>query len=158
MSSISKGPSKKEQFSTWCWNMATVLRLHSLDQSNNTKNLTHLLYMIPELEATQSIYQGFTECRPLALYLSLLISQLGHSLPQICHRGFDVMKQLLADYRHTRVIRCLELITPLFLETPESLFTCDGLVRNIIIVIQIHIYACIFISQFYFYIINSFVC
>lgn len=126
MSSLGKGPSKKEQFSTWCWNMVTMLRLHSIDRYKSPKNLPQLIYLVPELEATQSIYQGFTENRPLALYLSLLTSQLGHSLPQICHRGFDVMKNLLTDYRHSKVIRCLELITPLFLETPESLFTCDG--------------------------------
>ena len=131
MSSLGKGPSQKEQFATWCWNMVTILRLHTFDGNKATitnfiQNPSSFLHRIPELEATQTIYQGFSENRPLALYLSLLTSQLGHSLPQICHKGFDIMKQLLADYRHSKVIRCIELIMPLFLETPDSLFTCEG--------------------------------
>ena len=88
-----KNPSKKEQFSMWCWSMVSVLRLHYMDL--NKQNVMGLLEnpsiinMIPEIEETSGIFQGFTEQKPLAIYISLLVSRLGHSIPQICHRGFD---------------------------------------------------------------------
>ena len=130
MSNVKKNQSKKEQFSIWCWSMVSVLRLHFMDLNQGTinelMNNPAVLYLIPEIETTQAIYQGFVEQKPLAIYLSLLVSQLGHSIPQICHRGFDQLKLLLNDYRHSKVIRCLELITPLFLGCQESLYTCDN--------------------------------
>lgn len=120
-------PTKKEQFSIWCWSMISVLRLHLMDV-NKTTLFTNpsFLVTIPEIESTHVIYQGFTEQKPLAIYLSLLVSQLGHSIPQICHRGFDQLKLLLNDYRHSKVIRCLELVTPLFINCQSSLYSCES--------------------------------
>ena len=128
--SAKKTPSKKEQFSMWCWSMSSVLRLHYMDLNKQVvmslMENPGIVNMIPEIEATYGIYQGFTEQKPLAIYLSLLVSQLGHSIPQICHRGFDQLKLLLNDYRHSKVIRCLELITPLFVNCQSSLYSCDA--------------------------------
>lgn len=124
-----KNQSKKEQFSTWCWSMISVLRLHYMDLNKQAvRSLMEnasILNLIPELEETRTIYQGFVDQKPLAIYLSLLLSQLGHSIPQICHRGFEQMKFLLNDYRHSKVIRCLELITPLFINCQSSLYSCE---------------------------------
>lgn len=128
--SSKKSPPKKEQFSMWCWSMVSVLRLHYMDLNNQTvMSLIEnpaIVNMVPEIETTHGIYQGFTEQKPLAIYLSLLVSQLGHSIPQICHRGFDQLRLLLNDYRHSKVIRCLELITPLFVNCQSSLYTCEA--------------------------------
>lgn len=125
-----KNQSKKEQFSIWCWNIISVLRLHFVDQNQestrNVINNTTIMFLIPELEKTLSIYTAFSEHRPLGVYCSLLVSQIGHSVPQICHRGFDLLKLLLNDYRYSKVIRSLELIVPLFLNCPESLHSCDS--------------------------------
>lgn len=125
-SSKKSTPTKKEQFSMWCWSMISVLRLHYMDINKALIENPNLLVSIPEIEATHVIYQGFTEQRPLPIYLSLLLSQLGHSIPQICHRGFDQLKLLLNDYRHSKVIRCLELITPLFINCQSSLYSCES--------------------------------
>lgn len=124
-----KNPTKKEQYSMWCWSMVSVLRLHYMDLNDqvvvNLLQNPSMMNMIPEVEVTHGIYQGLTEQKPLAIYLSLLVSQLGHSIPQICHRGFDYLKSLLNDHRHSRVIRCLELMTPLFINCADSLYSCD---------------------------------
>lgn len=110
--------------------MVSVLRLHSMDQNREIvertlKNPTEILRHIPELERTQAIYQGVADSRPISLYLSILVSAWGHSVPLICQQGFDQLKLLINDYRHATVIRCLQLITPLFLECPESLSGCN---------------------------------
>ncbi|XP_055908978.1 ectopic P granules protein 5 homolog isoform X2 [Eupeodes corollae] len=123
--------SSKEQFTTWCWTMVSVLRLHLMDQSfdsikNTLQNPTEPLMFIPDLEKIEVIYQGVTENRPLSMYVAILVSLWGHSVPLICQKGFEQLKLLLSDYRHAAVIRCIELIVPLFMETPETLAKCEG--------------------------------
>ncbi|XP_055848760.1 ectopic P granules protein 5 homolog isoform X2 [Episyrphus balteatus] len=123
--------STKEQFTTWCWSMVSVLRLHLMDQSvdsirNTLQNPTEPLMFIPDLEKIEVIYQGVTENRPLSMYVAILVSLWGHSVPLICQKGFEQMKLLITDYRHATVIRCMELITPLFMETPETLAKCES--------------------------------
>lgn len=125
-----KSPTKKEQFSMWCWSMASILRLHYMDLNDHVAmsmiDNSAMVNIIPEIEKTHSIYQGVTEQKPLAIYLGMLMSQLGHSVPLICHKGFDLLKLLLNDYRHSKVIRCLELMTPLFIQCPNSLYACES--------------------------------
>lgn len=125
-----KSPSKKELFSMWCWSMASILRLHFMDLNDHVVisliDNPAMVNVIPEVEKTQLIYQGLTEQKPLAIYLAMLTSQLGHSVPLICHKGFDLLKLLLNDYRHSKVIRCLELMTPLFIQCQNSLYSCES--------------------------------
>ncbi|XP_004534242.1 ectopic P granules protein 5 homolog isoform X2 [Ceratitis capitata] len=121
----------KEQFSTWCWTMVSLLRLHLMDQGAESikrtlLNPTEPLMFVPELEQIDTIYQGVSENRPLAVYVAILVSLHGHTIPLICQRGLELIKLLLNDYRHAAVIRCLELIVPLFLETPETLASCEN--------------------------------
>lgn len=130
VSNLVKGQSTKQQFTTWCWNMVTVLRLHCLDQTRDHRirimqSPADAMRSIPELERLQSVHQGVADSRPIALYLSMLCTAWGHSVPQICHKGCQQMQLLISDYRHSIVIRCLQLIAPLFLDCPESLSKCD---------------------------------
>ncbi|XP_055529929.1 ectopic P granules protein 5 homolog [Wyeomyia smithii] len=128
--SLVKSRAAQEQFLAWCWNIVGLLRLHCMDQSSEAingmiKNPALILRHVLELERAQQIYQGVTENRPLAVYLAILISQWGHSVPQICHKGFEQIRLLLNDHRYTVVVRCLQLITPLFIECPDSLSRCE---------------------------------
>lgn len=130
VSNLVKAQSAKQQFTNWCWNMISVLRLHCLDQNRETvlqtlRNPNESFKLIPELERIQPIFESVSDSRPAALYLSILCTMWGHSVPQICHKGFIQMQLLLSDYRHSIVIRCLHLIAPLFLECPESLSQCE---------------------------------
>ncbi|XP_058811309.1 ectopic P granules protein 5 homolog [Topomyia yanbarensis] len=131
VSSLVPGKGAQNQFLAWCWNMVGLLRLHCMDQSpaainEMIKNPALIQRHVLELENAQQIYQGVTENRPLAVYLAILISQWGHSVPQICHKGLEQIRLLLNDHRYTVVVRCLQLITPLFLECPDSLSRCEA--------------------------------
>lgn len=131
VSNLVKGQSPHQQFITWCWNMVSVLRLHSFDQNTDfvrrtIRNPVDALRLVSEIERLPSIAQGVTDKRPIAVYLSILVTMWGHSVPQICHKGFAQMQQLLNDYRHSTVIRCIQLVTPFFFECPESLSKCTA--------------------------------
>ncbi|XP_063706197.1 ectopic P granules protein 5 homolog [Culicoides brevitarsis] len=130
ITNLVKNQTSRTQFANWCWNMTSRLRLHCMDQGtevirNFLRDPSMFLQRIPELDNTAILCQGVSESRPLAVFISLLVSLIGHSVPQICHKGLEHVKLLLNDSRHTIVIRCLELIVPLFLECPESLSSCD---------------------------------
>nr|NP_650752.2 ectopic P-granules autophagy protein 5, isoform C [Drosophila melanogaster]Q9VE34.2 RecName: Full=Ectopic P granules protein 5 homolog [Drosophila melanogaster]AAF55595.2 ectopic P-granules autophagy protein 5, isoform C [Drosophila melanogaster] len=133
---IDSTQSSREQFTNWCWRMVSVLRLHLMDQGvesvrRTLQHPTEPLLFIPELERMEMIFQGVNENRPLALYVGMLVSLHGHSIPLICQHGFILLQQLLLDHRHAATIRCLELIVPLFLETPETLANCESFQRLI---------------------------
>lgn len=111
--------------------MVSVLRLHCFDQNvefvrRAIRNPADALRIVCDVERLPSIAQGVTENRPIAVYLSILTTHWGHSVPQICHKGFAQMQALLNDYRYSTVIRCLQLVIPFFLECPESLSKCSS--------------------------------
>lgn len=131
VSNLVKGQTPHQQFSTWCWNMTSVLRLHAFDQGTEfvcraVRNPVDALHIVSELERLPSISQGVLENRPIAIYISMLTTAVGHSVPLICHKGFGLMQSLLNDYRYPAVIRCIQLTTPFFLDCPESLSRCTA--------------------------------
>lgn len=132
VSNLVKGAATAQQiFAAWCWNMVTVLRLHGMDMGREAR--TRLLHepaqcmqRVPELERLAAVHEGCSGGRPLAIYVAVLATHWGHSVPLVCHRGFAQMALLLQDYRQSAVVRCLELVTPLFVECSESLSKCDA--------------------------------
>ncbi|XP_034484557.1 ectopic P granules protein 5 homolog [Drosophila innubila] len=128
---IDSTQSSREQFTNWCWRMISMLRLHLMDQSTESvkrtlQHPTEPLLFVPDVKRLDMIWQGVSEQRPLALYVGVLVSLHGHSIPVICQHGFELLQQLLNDHRHAAVIRSLELIIPLFLETPDTLANCES--------------------------------
>lgn len=141
MSNLVKGQTPHQQFVTWCWNMISVLRLHCFDQNAEfvrraIRHPADALRMVCEFERLPSIAQGVHENRPIAVYLSILTTLWGHSVPQICHKGFAHMQNLLNDYRYSTVIRCLQLVSPFFFDCPESLCKCGAFQSIITSILQ----------------------
>lgn len=132
VSNLVKGAATAQHiFAEWCWNMVTVLRLHGMDMGREARaRLLHepaqFMQRVPELERLAAVHEGCSTGRPLAIYVAVLATQWGHSVPLVCHRGFAQMALLLQDYRQSAVVRCLELVTPLFVECSESLSKCEA--------------------------------
>lgn len=132
VSNLVKGSATAQQrFATWCWNMVTVLRLHGMDHGREARALllqqpAQAMARVPEVERLAAVHDGVAAGCPLALYVAVLATQWGHSVPLVCHRGFAQIARLLDDYRQSAVVRCLELVTPLFVECPESLSKCEA--------------------------------
>ncbi|KAG5670431.1 hypothetical protein PVAND_000696 [Polypedilum vanderplanki] len=126
---ISRKPTKMENISKWCWTTTSLLRLHQMDVDKiEFMRNPNILVTVPELEKLEMIYQGYTENNSLAIYMSVLISQLGHSLPQLCYYGFKHLAVLAGENRFLKVIECLELMTPLFVNCQDSLFSCENFI------------------------------
>lgn len=141
MSNLVKGQTPQQQFVAWCWNMISVLRLHAYDQDVESirravRNPLDALRIVSELERLPSVNQGVLENRPIAIYISILSTPLGHSVPLICQKGFAQMQTLLNDYRYSAVIRCIQLTTPFFLDCPESLSKCAAIQAIVSTILQ----------------------
>lgn len=133
----SKKPQKRDSLSNWCWTMASILKLHRMD-INKSEFLRdpNLINFIPELDQSGIVYQGCVENKSLPIFISLLTSRLGHSIPHICHHGFNQLNVLLTHHRYVKMIKCLELITPLFVNCQDSLYANDGFMTIMEILIK----------------------
>jgi hypothetical protein len=58
---------------------------------------------------------------PLACYVALMTSQIGHSLPEICARGFEHLRVLSQSGRLDHLMEVMSNVTPLFFTSPDAL-------------------------------------
>lgn len=73
------------------------------------------------------IYQflGIRTQNSLAIFVSMLMSSLGHMVPLICSKGFDHLLFLQTQGKHEAVLFALYQIVPLFLTSQECLINCE---------------------------------
>ena len=133
MASFSGGPGGV--FQSWAWLMISRLHLHMMDRSQGESLAT--------LAGSQAIFSQLLDYdlntdieevvaaavsrNPLACYLCLSLTQVGHSLPELVDRGLGLMKTILEAGRHLSVLEILSHVIPLLL--------CDeSLVKNPIFV------------------------
>uniref|UniRef100_A0A182LRB6 Ectopic P granules protein 5 homolog n=1 Tax=Anopheles culicifacies TaxID=139723 RepID=A0A182LRB6_9DIPT len=113
-----------------CLFVLLQLRVHALDQPSpivrhlilnpSTVDLRH----IPMLEQFRDVQAAIDEQCPVACLTALLTTTIGHWVPVFCQDGVDLLKLLLEQHHlDTIVVRCLELISLLFIECPQALST-----------------------------------
>ncbi|EEB10592.1 conserved hypothetical protein [Pediculus humanus corporis] len=113
----------------WIWATLLKLRLHLLDKTEATlykyfNGLEEHLKQIPDVDSNSDLHHFVMKNQPVACFVALMTTTLGHSVPIICDKGFDLIEVLLAEGKYNHGIACLEFITLLFLECPNSLFEC----------------------------------
>ena len=117
-------------FLQWAWETISKLRLHALDQEDavsiaavqgEREGFERMLDFDLEATILDSIVRGVTAKNPLACYVALQTTQLGHSVPEICTRGLEYLKVLLVSGRYDHVMECHVNITPLFFPVPDAL-------------------------------------
>uniref|UniRef100_A0A182VVJ2 Ectopic P granules protein 5 homolog n=1 Tax=Anopheles minimus TaxID=112268 RepID=A0A182VVJ2_9DIPT len=111
-----------------CLFVLLQLRVHALDQplpivchlmrEPSTADLRH----IPSIEQVNDVKAAIDERCPVACLTALLTTTTGHWVPVFCQDGVHLLQLLLDQYHlDTIVVRCLELISPLFIECPQAL-------------------------------------
>jgi len=86
----------------------------------------YLLQNLPSFEShaeLECIRKGVEMKNPLGCLLSLYLTPIGHSVPIVCSRGFDLIEILLQSYRMELVTHSLFFITPLFVGNLEALLS-----------------------------------
>lgn len=132
VSSMVRAQTPEQAFLQWVWDMFAKLRLHLLDQSESTvwsamANLNEMLHHVPDLEVDSlvELALGVKQGHSVASFAVVAITQVGHSVPQICGQGFNHLCHLLSCGRYEAVLTLLRHIIPLFLECVPSLLQTD---------------------------------
>uniref|UniRef100_A0A0K2TWM7 Ectopic P granules protein 5 homolog [Nasonia vitripennis] n=1 Tax=Lepeophtheirus salmonis TaxID=72036 RepID=A0A0K2TWM7_LEPSM len=116
--------SPEQLFTLWAWGILSKLRLHAMDRGATLDVSCALdLYSDPRLN---SVREGIRSKNPLAYYVALQGTQIGHSVPEICHKGFHHLKFLINAGRIEHFCECFINASYMFLPCPSS-FACDEL-------------------------------
>ncbi|XP_050100294.1 ectopic P granules protein 5 homolog [Anopheles aquasalis] len=119
-----------EAFDRLCWEIVGKLRVHHLDQpQQHVMRVMHetdvALRDVPAAELLPEIHAGINERRTIAVYAAMLATTTGHWIPVFCQSGAQLLSEQLVGVSRKSVLRCLQLIVPLFHECPESLSSCE---------------------------------
>ena len=120
ISSLTGGPFG--QFLSWSWQLVSRLHLHMMDRSARESLLlingdqevfSQLLDFDLDTDLEDIVEAAVGGKNPLACYLCLSLTQLGHSLPEILERGLDLLKTVFDAGRYGNVLELLLNFVPL---------------------------------------------
>jgi len=123
MATISTSGSLETQFCKWCWEMISKLRLHMMDQSLNEYDLIlsgnpDIFKQLQDFDLSQPIERVVSAAvskNAIACYTVLMLTQVGHSLPEVLERGLGFLKVILDSGRFDHTMELLSYLLPLFL-------------------------------------------
>lgn len=133
MSYLIKPVNNEQIFNQWCWQIVYKLRLHLFDLADASEIRSHLnnlptfLSSLPDLdspmlnEGNRLLSNAVASNQSLPCYLSLLITNMGHSLPLINEKAWHILNVLINYYRYSSVINVLQHILPLFVHNKDLL-------------------------------------
>ena len=125
--SFSSGP--LGQFVSWCWQIMATLHLHMMDRGRQESSalisgsrdiFARLLDYDLDTDIERIVAASVSK-NPLASYCCLLLTQVGHSLPDILERGLPCLNNILLSGRWTNVLQILHHVVPLFLCDESSI-------------------------------------
>lgn len=133
LAGIDANPEKR--YIAWAWKMVTKLKLHSMDQGavaklqkmeNNSIKVIPLLRteFVPTMQRLVQV-----EKNPLATYLSLLMCDVGNVTGEVLSQGLTLIVQTMENMPLVIVLRCLELLVPLFLNSTDDLIKSEDLAQ-----------------------------
>lgn len=127
----------EKRYIAWAWKMITKLKLHSMDQNavaklqkieNNSIQVIPMMKMefIPTMKRLVE-----EEKNPLAIYIALLMCDIGNVTAEVLGKGLPLLAKLLDGTPMFIITRCLDLIVPLFLNTPDELIKSEDCAKVI---------------------------
>ena len=133
MSTISTAGSQEQQFTKWSWELLSKLRLHMMDRS--PREYDAILAGNPEIfkllldfdlsPVIEKVVAAAVGKQPMACYCILLLTQVGHALPEILERGLGLLKIILDSGRFDHAIELLMYIMPIFLSDTSAIEHSD---------------------------------
>uniref|UniRef100_A0A8D8XCV4 Ectopic P granules protein 5 homolog n=1 Tax=Cacopsylla melanoneura TaxID=428564 RepID=A0A8D8XCV4_9HEMI len=134
MSYLIKPINNEQIFNQWCWQIVYKLRLHLFDLPDSQMIRLHLnnmdayLQSLPDLDTAKSgdsqmllLSNAMSTNQCLPCYITLLVTNIGHSLPLLNERAWHILNILIQYYRYSAVINVLQYILPLFVHNRDLL-------------------------------------
>ncbi|OQV20756.1 Ectopic P granules protein 5-like protein [Hypsibius exemplaris] len=129
-SMVTTGKSTPEQlFVGWCWEVLLDLKLHRLaqhpDRLATLRNNAILDETIPNLSrdaVTLSPLNAVQVRQPMACYVAVMLTDMGHSTSGVLKQGLDWIASLVEQYLYIPALETLEVVTPLFFANNQSVY------------------------------------
>uniref|UniRef100_A0A2R5LL19 Ectopic P granules protein 5 homolog n=1 Tax=Ornithodoros turicata TaxID=34597 RepID=A0A2R5LL19_9ACAR len=126
-------------FVSWMWEVLFRLKLHAFDQNISLAlelaTADHVLASVaPSMQKCDWLHplvQANKELQPPSLYLTLLISTVGHHRDEVLSEGLNLLSTLVVKEQYTAAIQCIVRILPLFYRHQELLTECAELLANL---------------------------
>ena len=127
---VSSGKQLPDQiFVGWCWEVLLDLKLHHLAQRpgnvstlrNNAINDAE----IPNLSrdaVTLSPLMAVQQRQPIACYVAVMLTDIGHSTTGVLNQGLDWVAALVENYLYIPALEVLEFVTPLFFSNNQATY------------------------------------
>ncbi|KAK7484299.1 hypothetical protein BaRGS_00024424, partial [Batillaria attramentaria] len=125
---VSQQSSREQQFNNWAWALALRLKLHRESAILHSKAAESHPFQAPSLEQEPWLLPLSSAARaknPLACFLVLSMTDVGHDTNQFMCVGLDMLMTLATSSQYSAVIHILSCITPQFLATPQYLVEND---------------------------------
>lgn len=118
---ISQQGSREQQFNNWAWALALRLKLHRESAILHSKAAESQPFQAPSLEQEPWLLPLSSAARaknPLACFLVLSMTDVGHDTMQFLSAGLDMLMTLATSSQYSAVIHVLSCVTPQFLSAP----------------------------------------
>ncbi|KAG1714715.1 Ectopic P granules protein 5 [Nymphon striatum] len=118
--------SHEQKFVLWAWEILPRFHLHVCDNKilNETLMTSENDNPARDLHNCNSLNHlkfGIDGKQPVACFVALMISTVGHRKSELCTEGFRLLKNLIDCQLYTPALHVLSCITPLFYGSPEFL-------------------------------------
>ncbi|XP_070191920.1 ectopic P granules protein 5 homolog [Littorina saxatilis] len=116
--------SREQQFNNWAWSIALRLKLHRESAILHSRAAESQPFQAPSLEEEQWLLPLASAARgknPIACFLVLTMTDVGHDVNQFMSVGLDMLMTLASSSQFSAVIHVLSCVTPQFLTTPQYL-------------------------------------
>ena len=129
--------SEEQQFTEWSWSALSRLKLHLAEQPRDSNLFKEAVFGSNPGRATdrlidfdldpsfQKIVERVPAKDPLACYLTLQATGIGHNLQDVYQRGWKMLEVLCNHGRHDAVIRCLFNMTSMCSANPKELLDSE---------------------------------
>ena len=113
----------EQVFTSWAWEMCSRLHLHRFDRSGSISDIIDI-----DLEAEELGHAVATK-NPLASYVALQTSQMGHQVEDVLERGVGQLALVLSSGHYDHVLECLANVTPLFIDCVDMIFSSSEWIK-----------------------------
>lgn len=107
-------------FLSWAWHILPKLRLHLQEQKGTFQGNAQWSDYDQE-PRFHHLRAQVNQSNPVAAFVALQLTQLGHSVPEICERGWKVLKIALHRAPVEAVLICFFDMATMFLDCPHDL-------------------------------------
>ncbi|KAL8604118.1 hypothetical protein ACOMHN_047330 [Nucella lapillus] len=124
----SSAGSGEQQLNNWVWGISLRLKLHRQAAVLHSRAAESHPFRAPCLQQEQWLLPLATAAgskKPLACFLVLAMTDVGHDTSQFMSVGLDMLLTLTQSSQFSAVIHVLSCVTPQFITTPQYLLEND---------------------------------